>query len=313
MSDPFLNPSAGFWDREVQAPTHSSWMEDPRIHAYINGHFGDLWPLDWFEKTYPGVRFARALSIGCGTGPLERDLIRRNLCDRIDAFDGSPTSIATARAEARTLGIGGRIRYFVADFNDLQLRRVKYDAVFFHQSLHHVAHMERLFRRLLARMRPEAVLYLDEYVGPSRTDWTDALMEGVRRIYGELPRSARASDELPYPIQVDDPSEAIRSGEILSTLHAGFDVEQIRGYGGNVLSILYPATAWSGLDPQQVERLIAADERTMQSSGPFYALIVARPKGMLGSAVARARYALGPKLRRIRFEIARRFDSNARY
>ena len=313
MADPFLHRSADFWDREVQQPTHSSWMEDPRIRGYINHRFGDAWPLDWFERTFPGVRFARALIIGCGTGPLERDLVRRNLVDRCDAFDGSLTSIVTARAEARQLGIDHRLHYFVADFNTLVLRPVEYDAVFFHQSLHHVAHMERLFRHLLGRMRSDALVYLDEYIGPSRTDWDDARMIDLRRLYGELPRPTRMSDELPYPIQADDPSEAIRSGEILRQLAVGFDVEVLVPYGGNVLSVLYPNARWSAIPRESVERLIAADEQAVKSDGPYYAVIVARRKSTLSSLVARSRYWLEPKLRRLRFEIRRRFDENARY
>ena len=313
MDDPFLNPSADFWDREVQQPTHSSWMEDPRIRGYINRQFGDAWPLDWFEKTFPGLRFTRALSIGCGTGPLERDLVRRNLVDRCDAFDGSLTSIVTARAEARALGFEHRLRYFVADFNALVLRPVEYDAVFFHQSLHHVAHMERLFRHLLARMRSDAVVYLDEYVGPSRTDWDDEKIAGLRLLYSDLPASARASDELPYPIQADDPSEAIRSGEILQQLAVGFDVKELVPYGGNVLSVLYPNTQWNLLSEESVERLIEADEKAVKADGPYYAVIVARRRATLPSLVARSIYWLQPKLRRLSFEIRRRFDENARY
>src|SRR5512142_1331767 len=98
-----------FWDREVAAPTHTSWMEHPRVREYIlrsiarsnNG----LWPVDWFMTWLAGRTFARALSIGCGTGPFERDVVRKNLVDRIDAFDGSTNSLRIARELARTEGM----------------------------------------------------------------------------------------------------------------------------------------------------------------------------------------------------------------
>ena len=64
-------------------PTHVSWMADPAVRAYINRSISgspQTWPIDWFVEWLRGKRFERGVSIGCGTGPLERDLIRRGLC-----------------------------------------------------------------------------------------------------------------------------------------------------------------------------------------------------------------------------------------
>jgi SAM-dependent methyltransferase len=92
--------AAAFWDREVVQPTHFSWMAHPEIRSYINESISGSphkWPIDWLVEWLDGRRFTRALSVGCGTGPLERDLIQRGLCDFIDAFDGSPESVRIAR------------------------------------------------------------------------------------------------------------------------------------------------------------------------------------------------------------------------
>jgi ubiquinone/menaquinone biosynthesis C-methylase UbiE len=59
------------------------------------------------------------------------------------------------------------IRYFAADFNRCNLPRRAYDAVFFHQSLHHVAYVERLFAQVWRTLKPSGLLYLDEYIGSS--------------------------------------------------------------------------------------------------------------------------------------------------
>src|SRR5687767_13223970 len=84
--------ATSFWDKEVLQPTHNSWMSHLEIRHFINRLItGDKggWPMDWFAGKMPGQIFDRALSIGCGTGALERDLLRRGLCRCIDAFDGS--------------------------------------------------------------------------------------------------------------------------------------------------------------------------------------------------------------------------------
>ncbi|MGZ5473346.1 MAG: class I SAM-dependent methyltransferase [Thermoanaerobaculia bacterium] len=192
-------------------------MADEQVRLYINesisGNPG-FWPMDWFSRQY-SPRFARALSIGCGTGALERDLLKRGICDRFDAFDGSPVSLDVAKTEAAKLGLSEHIHYSIADFNEPKLPRRAYNAVFFQQSAHHVAKLEKLFRAVLRSLKPGGVLYLDEYIGPSRSDWNDRLLGPLRSINKLLPEEVRTRDDLPLPIQWDDPSEAIRSAEIL--------------------------------------------------------------------------------------------------
>lgn len=314
MADRGFRDASTFWDREIHERTHVSWMEHPRVREYINRHFGGAWPLDWFQRLYPGRRFRRVLSIGCGTGAFERDLIKRDLCERADAFDGSVGSIAAARRAAAETGVASRIHYFVADFNDLCLRGSVYDAVFFHQSLHHVASLEKLLRRLLSRMRRGAILYLDEYIGPSRTDWNDESMAVIRHHYDRIPRAARFYERMPLPIQPDDPSEAIRSSEIRRQVEIGFDIEAMQGYGGNVLSVLFPAIDWSAsAGDDLLTTLIATDERLANSDGPFHAVLVARPRTGLGKLIAQTRYFVEPKWRRVKWEISTRLGREAKF
>jgi SAM-dependent methyltransferase len=297
-----------FWDREVQAPIHVSWMGQPTIRAYINhsitGSFHE-WPFDWFQKTYPGRTFERALSIGCGTGALERPLIARGICRRVDAFDGSIGSLAVATQEARKQNLEG-IHYFAGDFNDPHLPADRYDIVFFHQSLHHVAKLEKLFRQVRRALKPGGLLYLDEFIGPSRTDWDEELTATYRRLYKLVKPEWRLYEELPAPIQADDPSEAIRSGEIMPELEAGFDVKHFRGYGGNIISVIYPALRTELLPQEFIDEMVAYERQWLaekRQKYPFYAVIVAEPKAGLRGAVADVRYFTLPKLKRIGREV----------
>ncbi len=290
--------AASFWDREVREPVHTGWMTIEPIRFYINERIsGDrhLWPLDWFQKRFPR-RFDRALSIGCGTGALERDLVRRDIAGRIDAFDGSAASIAIARRFASDDGLLDRVRYFVADFNRPALPQRQYDAVFMHQSLHHVEKLEKLLMAVLGTLKPEGLLYLDEYIGPSRTFWNDVTVAPYRSSYRRIPRPLRRSDELPMPIQPDDPTEAFRSGEIVEQLAIGFRTEDFRGYGGAILSVIGAYLHLSAMPGDAVEELIVSDRA---ASRDFYAIIVARPKRGSARAIARFRYFIEPKIKRI--------------
>lgn len=312
MSD--VTAAGGFWDREIVAQTHASWMEDPRIHERINERIGRteaMWPVDWFEQWLGGRRFERALSIGCGTGPLERDLVKRGLCRTVDAFDGSVHSLHVAARAAREAGAGDRIRYFAADFNEPSLPRRTYDIVFFHQSLHHVGKLEKLYRAVLRALKPGGLLYLDEYVGPSRTDWNDALVAPQRAVFSTIAPELRTMPELPLPIQPDDPSEAIRSGEIMEQLRIGFDVAELRGYGGNLLSVLYPLIDWHRAPAELLERLMREEDEWLKTMPSYYAIVVARPATGVRRLYASWRWFLEPKLKRIARELRARMRRTA--
>jgi SAM-dependent methyltransferase len=198
------------------------------------------------------------------------------------------------------------VHYWVGDFNEPSLPSRKYDAVFFHQSAHHVGKLEKLFRALLGVLKPGGMVYLDEFVGPSRNDWTDALLGPMRTVNRLVPPGVRMYDELPLPIQYDDPSEAIRSSEIVPQLKVGFTIEHFRGYGGNLLSVLFEVMR----NPPDdfVDQLIAAERELLRSgAAPFHAVIVARPKRGLARHFAGLRYFAMPKLIRVVREARRMF------
>ena len=306
-----ISESLNFWDAEAVARRHNDWMADPAVRRYLNTMIGGTehdWPFNWLVSFLGGRRFGRVLSIGCGTGALERDLIRRGLAGRVDAFDGSTVSLLKARSDAEAEGYGKVIRYFAADFNEPVLPRATYDAVFFHHSLHHVAKLEKLLRAVMLALRPDGLLYLDEYIGPSRTWWTDERFRFERELFDRLvPQDARIVPHLPLPIVYEDPSEGVRSGEIMEQLAVGFDLRELRGYGGNLLSVINPAVKWDRAPKGLLERLMAEETKLLRSGTPPYlAIVVATPKAGLQKTIASARYFTAPKVKRVLREVATR-------
>lgn len=287
-----MREATSFWDREVVRKQHCSWLEEWWLREYANTLIGGdmpLWPMDWLERWLGGRTFERALTIGCGTGALERDLVRRNLVRRIDALDGSMASLAIASREASKEGMQSRIRYFAADFNAPAFPKATYDLVLFQQSAHHVLRLEKLFHAVLRALVPDGLVYMDEYVGPSRFEWNDALMEPYRRIYDALDPALRAVPYLECPVMIEDPSEAVRSSEIEPLLAAGFDVVARRPYGGNLLSVIYPALR--SLPDDLREQLIAEEQRWLAGGAPtFSVILVARPKRGVRRLLGSARY-----------------------
>ena len=191
----------------------------------------------------------RALTIGCGAGDLERGLTQSNFCLRHDALDVSERAIEKARALAEDEGYT-HIRYQVSDLNRVSLEADAYDVVFGISSIHHIAELETLYEKVHQALKPNGYFYMDEFVGPSQFQWPDQQIEGINAMLTEIPERLRVSRSDGKNIRssvvrptIDemnavDPSEAIRSGEIIPLLSERFPDFILRGYGGNILHLL---------------------------------------------------------------------------
>jgi len=312
-----LDDARQFWDREVQAPTHVSWMENLQVRLYINNLIGSgvrMWPMEWLEARLGGRRFRRALSIGCGAGALERELIARGIAARVDAFDTSLASLCEARKAADRPGIRDRIGYFAFDFNEPVFPRHTYDLVCAHQALHHVGKIEKLYRAVMRALVPRGVFYLEEYVGPSRNNWSTEKLTAQRGAYSRIPRHLRKGNEIPYPIQEDDPSEALRSDEILPLLRTGFRIVARADYGGNFLALVFPLIDWAVTPDDFVAELIERERAMLQAGAPsYYTILLTRPRRGPARLMAATLYFTVPKLRRLRVEWMRRLGRDVRY
>lgn len=279
-----------FWDQQIVSRERheQGWLARLPVRLYVNESISrqqpSIWPVDWLRQRRGNKVWRRGLSIGCGDGSLERALIKTNLCERLDALDGSMGSLATATRAAREEGLADRIHYFAADFNTLQLPRSTYDVVFCNQSLHHVTALEYLMVQIRRALTEGGTLYIDEYIGPSRDAWSEQRIAAQRAIYASLPREWRLTEELVYPVEEADPSEAVRSEEILRVLQTSFDVQERRDYGGTLLALLVPMIDWTRAPETLVDDLIAR-EREMLAAGAqsYYTIVLGRPRrGMRG-------------------------------
>jgi len=285
-----------FWDahHHINEDPEISWMAEPKCREAINRRVSGLpeaWPIVAFQW-YIGRKFRRGLSLGCGLGNLERAVRQIDLCEEIEGVDASEVSLDIARSRAKTEGHAG-ISYRVGDLNTLVLARERYDAVFFHASLHHVLSMEKLLARVERAMTPDGILYLEEWVGPSRTEWNDARLARMRTLYAELPEAWRAYPVLRAPIQPDDPSEGVRSSAILPSVRRLFDVIVERPFGGHLVAVILSQLSRDKVpeaDRQAlIERLLGLEDADLarDPSCSYHAVIVARRRKGVGRAMGR--------------------------
>ena len=292
---------ADYWSSDRKKERPHSWLQHSVmrdfLHRRITGN-PQLSTVDWFKRKFFAVPVDLCLSLGCGFGDFERAAISLGIATRFHAHDLAPAAVETAQKRATEAGMGNRIDYSVENLDRIDLPSETYDAVFGISAVHHVFELERLFRKVRASLKPGGLFFLDEYVGPSRFQCPSRDVELINKLLRLFPVSYRSNilDSGPriieqfVPSTVEhfetvDPSEAIRSGEILQTLRMYFEIVEFRPYGGAILHMLF--TGIMGNFDEQNERdvlllnVLATMEEELEQRGVLgsdFAVIVAKPK-----------------------------------
>lgn len=276
-----------FWSSEgVREAEDHYWGAQPLVRRAINRRVtGDpnRWPMEWFAEAYAREPFARGLSVGCGSGLLERDVLAKGICDSMEGIDFSEESLEQARFAAEEGHLSDRLEYRAEDINALKLPRGRYDIVFFHGSLHHVRQIERVLTEVRHALKPGGLVYLDEYMGPSRSEWTDEEWGFARSAFDSLPEDLKNRPNLMIPLPLDDPSESIRSSAIRPAAARLFEVVEERPYGGNILWFVFPCLDMERLRQDStgaLSRLIALEEHLLERGWveSYFRVIVARKR-----------------------------------
>lgn len=237
--------STGYWDSlDRHTDLSEIWMSHPIVRRRINLRISgdqDLWPTVWLgRRLRDRLPLQRTASIGCGIGNFERDVVGQGLVKQIVGVDASTACVAEATELARKAGIESRAAYHCGDAREWLRSATALDAVFFHQSLHHFDRLDELLSLVASALRPDGVLYLDEYVGPARDEWRLRHLLAHNLAYQLLPRSVHRTWLVRAPINRQDPTEAINSSQILTSVEKHFDILERRDYGGNLVSVIYP-------------------------------------------------------------------------
>ena len=225
--------------------TSVAWAEHPLTIEYINsrvsGDGGTYW-IDWAAGRFQGGVAELGLSLGSGSGYIERRIIDRGLSRAMEGVDISEEAIRIASGAA-----GERpITYRRMDLNRDTLEEGKYDFVVSAAALHHVTNLEHLFAQLNRSLKEGGLLIMHEYVGPDRFQWSEEQLDLANRVYDLLPASYKLNrltgnvhDSIgrrPIADMIQaDPSEAVRSSEIQSVASRFFETMERRDVGGSLL------------------------------------------------------------------------------
>lgn len=284
------------WSRPHQA----TWLAIPAVRARINtlvsgnateSHYA------YVARTHLAGRTGlMALSLGCGKGEHEVHWAQQGVFDRIDAYDLSPTNISEAKKRADEHGYGDIIACRAGDVLSVEMPVAAYDVVICEHSLHHFSPLTQAVGVIARSLKPGGLLVLDDFVGPSRFQWTDkqlsvatALLSMLPRSYRRLPDGRGMKERVVRPSRLrmflTDPSEAVESSQIIPLLRDSFAVLDRREYGGTILHPLFEGIAQNFLhdDIETLEwlRAFCCVEDFLLSTGDIssdFALIVCRQR-----------------------------------
>jgi SAM-dependent methyltransferase len=242
-----------------------SWTGIPQVHSnhnYLISGSRDAYWVEWIrERYFPGGDAGDALSLGCGAGHLDRILRRCGFTFRsFTGIDLSENAINRARELAHEIGLAPKIRYVAEDLNRCELAPQSFDFIYFFQSLHHLEALEHVLGQCQRALRPGGLLLVNEFVGPSRFQWTSRQVEMANTLTRLLPEDLRRDlqaggikTEIVCPtvrhMVAHDPSEAVRSGEIERLLKADFDVLEEWNWGGTLNHLVFQNIA-ANFDPE---------------------------------------------------------------
>jgi SAM-dependent methyltransferase len=264
-----LRDAREFWEEGPSLEGEDRfWGAQPLVRRLINRRVtGDpnRWPLEWFKHRYAPVPLSRGLSIGCGSGALERDVLAKGICREMEGIDFSREAVAQARRAGRERGFHS-LGYRTGDVNRLSLPAERFDAVFFHGSLHHIRQLERVLDQVHRALRIGGLIYIDEYTGPARDEWSDEKWRFARAAFEALPQALKNRPQLMIPLPLDDPLESVRSSAIPALFRERFAMLEDRPYGGNILWFVFPCLDMKELLRDRtgaLSRLIALEEHLL--------------------------------------------------
>jgi len=250
---------AKHWDHATQEKrvARTMWWESRRIREHINRTVsGKTYPrfsqglLEVAKAEAKGRSFAVGVSVGCGIATKEIAVLGSGLVDRFILFELSTERIKKATELAESKGLLDRVEFRSDDaFSAVASESV--DFVHWNNSLHHMMDVDAAVSWSRDVLKDGGMFYMDDYVGPTRWQWSDESLELVKRVRAALPQRYLRNPyypqknlreflpaAMPRPsaakLEKEDPSEAADSARIIESIQKYFPEAGIIKTGGLV-------------------------------------------------------------------------------
>lgn len=266
--------ASAYWSAHTLRGYSPSWFSlcAPEITRRVTGQT-DIPVTRFLVDRYAKRPLLNVLEVGCLTG---KKLLTIGATNRY-GVDVASDAIEQGRVMHPSLKLS------VMDLNVPVSLGVPFDVILANGVLHHIENLEVCADWIVESLASDGVLIASEYTGPTRYRYSKAEVEAINHAVGLLPPDLRQTfdPESLAPKLTADPSESIRSRDIIDVLRgAGLDVVAIP-YGGNTLQRALGPHFFKHFDPHNPEhtaglaRVIASDAQAMQRFPSHHTAIVA--------------------------------------
>jgi SAM-dependent methyltransferase len=186
----------------------------------------------------PQCKNGKVLVLGCGQSFAEHWLAASGTAQFAHGIDVSPGAIEKAQREVSVQGLIGRVTHEVMDINHLNLAENSYDGLLISQAMHHFEKLEHICAEIVKGLKPGAPIVIDDFVGPTRFQYSDDRLSLMNRLLACLPPHLQKPMIERIPLEAflrSDPSEGVRCGEIPGIIRQFFYIERELPYGGSII------------------------------------------------------------------------------
>lgn len=271
------NQASVYWNQWQQQKTSQNlewvdWGDHPVILKLIyQSLFGspEKTVFHYLLENYPAFANSKALSLCSGDGAFERLLIEHGVFNHITGIDVADERVRIANRQHRDLT--EKLCFNTGDVNTGNFGYQIYDVVFAKAALHHIENLEMLFKGIKHCLRSNGYLVTIDFFGPTRFQWPDKQLEYAKQMLARIPPELRTKpdgtliDSISRPT-IDqmiamDPSEAVRSEDIIDFISNYFETIKIFDIGGTLLNLVFTQEIINNFrpdNPQHVEILSRA-------------------------------------------------------
>ena len=209
-----------------------------------------------------GLTFDNGLTLGCGTGRCERDLISRGVGLSFHGIEISERAIAKAREIAKEQKLP--LTYEVADVNFVRLPEGTFDLVVAQTCLHHILFLEHVAEQIWHSLKSDGYLWIHDFIGETQFQHDPkrvSVANDILRVLPEKLKKNRITGQLlgeikrPEPGRLCSPFESIRSSEIVPVFHRWFTIEWKLEFDAFLRLVVPPGTRAAYLENEDTQTL----------------------------------------------------------
>ncbi|QHT69594.1 class I SAM-dependent methyltransferase [Rhodocytophaga rosea] len=175
MDELIKNKINDFWSKKAIKTPNGQWVrwwQSPHIIRTINKKVSGVacngfsqGLINLAKEHSKGRTYKRGISVGCGSGNKEMNLIQQGLLEEFTLYELAEERIKAGRKLAQQLGIEAKVNFIESDALKIETREASYDFVHWNKALHHMMDTEEAVKWSHHVLEEGGMFYMDDYVG----------------------------------------------------------------------------------------------------------------------------------------------------